>query len=113
MRRGEIWIADLNPRGGTEPAKTRPVLIVQAQDLIDAGHPSTIVLPLTTNLIDGAEPLRIRIRATGKLRESDVLVDQIRAIDNRRLVRGPVARASSSMVTKIENALREVLDLLD
>ncbi|MDP9360913.1 MAG: hypothetical protein M3P29_05610, partial [Acidobacteriota bacterium] len=45
---------------------------MQSQDLIDAGHPSSIVLPLTTNLIDGAEPLRIRIRAGERLRAEAV-----------------------------------------
>ena len=34
-RRGEIWLADLNPRRGTEPGKTRPVVAVQAQALLD------------------------------------------------------------------------------
>ena len=110
MRRGEVWIADLNPRFGTEPGKTRPVLVIQSQDLNDVEHPSTIVLPLTTNLIDGAEPLRVRIKSE-KLKASDVLIDQIRAIDNRRLIKGPVARLSSSTMTRIETAIREVLDL--
>ena len=59
-KRGEIWLADLNPRRGTEPGKTRPVLIVQAQALLDAEHPSTLVVPLTTQLVDAAEPLRER-----------------------------------------------------
>ena len=82
-------MADLNPRRGTEPGKTRPVLVLQAQALLDAGHPSTLIAPLTTRLVNGAEPLRIRIPATGQLqRDSDALVDQLRAIDNRRLVRG-------------------------
>lgn len=111
MRRGEVWIADLNPRMGTEPGKTRPVLVIQSQDLNDVEHPSTIVLPLTTNLIDDADPLRVRIRSE-KLKTSDVLIDQIRAIDNRRLVKGPVARLSSSTMTRIEAAIREVLDLM-
>lgn len=85
--RGEVWLANLNPRRGTEPGKTRPVLIVQAQALIDAGHPSTLAVPLTTNLIDDAEPLRIRVPAQASLsRDSDLLIDQLRAIDNRRLV---------------------------
>ena len=89
-KRGEIWLADLNPRRGTEPGKTRPVLIVQAQALLDAEHPSTLVIPLTTQLVDDAEPLRIRVRASGSLKkESDALIDQMRAIDNRRLVQGP------------------------
>src|SRR5271155_2391723 len=81
--RVEVWLANLNPRRGTEPGKTHPVLIVQAQALIDAGHPSTLIVPLTTNLIDDAEPLRIRVRAQSSLlRDSELLIDQLRAIDN-------------------------------
>ena len=110
--RGEVWVADLSPRRGTEPGKTRPVLVVQAQALLDAGHPSTLVAPLTTRLVDDAEPLRIRISATGDLqRDSDVLVDQLRAIDNRRLVRGPLARVRPRVMAQVGQALLDVLDL--
>jgi len=66
--RGEVWLADLNPRRGTEPGKTRPVVVVQAQALLNADHPSTLVVPLTTQLIDDAEPLRIRIEASSRLK---------------------------------------------
>ena len=112
--RGEVWVADLNPPKGTEPGKPRPVLIVQAQALLDAGHPSTIVTPLTTRLVDEAEPLRIRIPAAGDLqRDSDALIDQLRAIDNRRLVRGPLARVGRRLMTRVEEALLEVLDLAE
>ena len=112
--RGEIWLADLNPRRGTEPGKARPVLIVQAQALLDAGHPSTLVAPLTTRLVNDAQPLRIRIPATDALQlESDVLIDQLRAIDNRRLVRGPLARAEAAVMAGVTAALREVLDLVE
>jgi mRNA interferase MazF len=112
--RGEVWLANLNPRRGTEPGKLRPVLIVQAQALIDAGHPSTLVVPLTTNVISRAEPLRIGLAASGDLRDaSDLLIDQLRAIDNRRLVEGPLLRLSNSLMTRIGNAIREVLDLAD
>ena len=111
-KRGEIWLADLNPRRGTEPGKTRPVLIVQAQALLDAEHPSTLVVPLTTHLIDGAEPLRVRIRAAGSLkRDSDALIDQVRAIDNRRLVQGPLSRLPAQQLAGLGDALLEVLDL--
>ena len=110
--RGEVWVADLNPRRGTEPGKTRPVLVVQAQALLDAGHPSTLIAPLTTRLVDDAEPLRIRISAAGDLqRDSDALVDQLRAIDNRRLVRGPLTQVRPLVMAKVAQALLEVLDL--
>ncbi|MEI6244637.1 MAG: type II toxin-antitoxin system PemK/MazF family toxin [Acidobacteriota bacterium] len=111
-KRGEIWLADLNPRRGTEPGKTRPVLIVQAQALLDAEHPSTLVVPLTTQLIDDAEPLRFRIRAAGSLkRDSDALIDQVRAIDNRRLVQGPLSRLPAQQLRALGDALLEVFDL--
>lgn len=83
---GEVRLADLNPRVGTELGKLRPVLIIQNQILLDIDHPSTLIVPLTTNLIDEAQPLRIRIKAQDKLqKDSDLLIDQIRAIDNQRL----------------------------
>ena len=111
-KRGEIWLADLNPRRGTEPGKTRPVLIVQAQALLDAEHPSTLVVPLTTQLVDAAEPLRIRIRASGTLKkDSDALIDQVRAIDNRRLVQGPLSRLQPQQLDALAHALLEVLEL--
>ena len=72
-KRGEVWLADLNPPHGTVPGKTRPVLIVQSQALLDAGHPSTYAIPLTTQLVGGAEPLRIRLRADGRLRRDSNL----------------------------------------
>lgn len=112
--RGEIWLANLNPRRGTEPGKTRPVLIVQSQALLDADHPSTLIVPLTTNLIEDAEPLRIRVSAAEQLRQdSDLLIDQLRAIDNRRLIQGPLLRLSERLMKKVGDAIREVLDLVD
>ncbi|MCS6328615.1 MAG: type II toxin-antitoxin system PemK/MazF family toxin [Nitrospira sp.] len=111
-KRGAIWLADLNPRRGTEPGKTRSVLIVQAQALIDAGHPSTLIIPLTTQLIDDAEPLRLRVQAQGKLRkDSDLLLDQLRVIDNQRLIEGPLTRLTAAQLRTVARAIEEVLEL--
>ena len=110
--RGEVWMAHLDPHRGTEPGKTRPVLIVQSQALLDANHPSTLIVPLTTNLVDDAEPLRIRLPASGRLRRnSDLLVDQLRAIDNRRLIEGPLTRLPRPLMARVDEAVREVLGL--
>jgi mRNA interferase MazF len=111
-KRGEVWLANLNPRRGTEPGKTRPVLVVQANALIDAGHPSTLIVPLTTNLIEDAQPLRIRVHAQSSLRrDSDLLIDQLRAIDNRVLVKGPLARLDEATMVQVGAAICEVLGL--
>ena len=110
--RGEVWLANLNPKHGTEPGKTRPVLIVQAQALLDVHHPSTLIIPLTTKLVNDTEPLRLRVAAAGRLRrDSDLLIDQLRAIDNRRLVQGPVTRLPSTFMQRVDEAIKEVLDL--
>ena len=71
---GEIWLADLSPKVGTELGKLRPVLVIQDQILLDAEHPSTLIVPLTTNLIDNAEPLRIRIKPKDNLQKESVFL---------------------------------------
>lgn len=109
-RRGDIWTANLNPGRGSEPGKTRPVVIFQSQTLLDINHPSTVIMPLTTKLIDNADPLRLRVRARDRLRaDSDVLVDQVRAIDNLRLVDGPIASLTKEEMTRLQEYALEVL----
>ena len=109
---GEIWLANLNPGKGSEPGKTRPVLVVQSQALLDAGHPSTLVVPLTTRIIEDAEPLRIRVTAHGLLKQdSDLLIDQLRAIDNRRLTEGPLTRCDANLMARVYDAICAVLEM--
>jgi mRNA interferase MazF len=78
-----IYIADLNPRYGTEPGKKRPVVVVQT-DLLNDVHPSTIICPISSKVSPKAEILRIHIdlKEAGLRASSDILVDQIRSIDN-------------------------------
>jgi mRNA interferase MazF len=107
---GEIWLADLNPKTGTEPGKFRPVLIIQDQVLLDILHPSTLIIPLTTNLIEDSEPLRLRIKAHNNLeKDSDLLIDQMRAIDNRRFKQGPFTKCDDMFMKKVHRAILEVI----
>lgn len=86
--RGQIWLANLNPvKRNNEIGKIRPVLVFQNDEINQGGYPTTIVLPLTTQLIDDAQPIRMRIEKREKLtHDSDVILTQIRAIDNVRFV---------------------------
>ena len=59
-RRGFLYLADLEPRAGTKPRKTGPVLVIQTDLLNEAGHPSTWVLPCTTRLT-GENLLRVAL----------------------------------------------------
>lgn len=103
ITRFDVWIADLNPRFGTEPGKTRPVLIVQT-DLLNIVHSSTLICPITTNLKLDAQTLRVYIeKGVGGLdQDCQVLIDQLRAIDNKRLIKkiGRIPRKISQLVTE-------------
>jgi len=112
IKQFEIWIADLNPQIGTEPGKTRPVLVIQSNLLNKIPHPSTIVCPITTKIEKEAEILRVHlIKGMANLYEScDIMVDQIRAIDNKRLVK-KVGELPHEMISQIKENLSIVLDL--
>ena len=57
-----------------------------------------------------AEPLRIRVKAVGDVpKDSDLLLDRMRAIDNRRLVRGPLLRVTGSDMKRVVQALLELI----
>ena len=112
IKQYEIWIADLNPQIGTEPGKTRPVLVVQTNLLNKVLHPSTIICPITTNVYKGAEILRVHLKkGQSKLQhDSDILIDQIRAIDNKRLVK-KIGSLPSATKKLIKENISIILDL--
>lgn len=111
IKRFEIWIADLNPRMGTETGKIRPVLVVQT-DLLNKEHPSTIICPITTNVKLDSEILRVHLKKSkfGLKEDCDVMIDQVRAIDNKRLVRR-IGQVDINIGEKIIENLKVVLDL--
>lgn len=88
ISRGVLYLAHLAPRSGTEPGKTRPVVVIQTDLLNELDHPSTWVLPCTTRLT-GENQLRVVLPrgVAGNRQMCEVMIDQSRAIDNRRFVR--------------------------
>ncbi|BBP45777.1 mRNA interferase [Thiosulfatimonas sediminis] len=112
LKRGGIYLANLNPAKGSEPGKVRPVLVIQNDWLNEVQHATVIVLPLTTVLVDDAEPLRFRLFARDKLQKSsDVLCDQIRALDLRRITSDCLTTLTSAELASIEQNLKQVLNL--
>ena len=112
IERSWFYLADLNPSRGTEPGKTRPVLVLQTDLLNLIDHPSTIALPLTTRVVENAEPLRVNVPAgtPGFDRSSDVLIDQLRAIDNQHLIK-PIAPVPADIMETVIHCVKLVLDL--
>lgn len=109
VKQYEIWLADLNPAKGTEPGKRRPVVIVQT-DLLNEVHLSTLICPVTTNVREDVELLRVALKKNKLDKPSDVLVDQIRAIDNKRLI-SKLGVLTPDQVKKLRRNLATVLDL--
>jgi mRNA interferase MazF len=112
IKQYEIWIADLNPQIGTEPGKTRPVLVIQTNLLNKVTHPSTIVCPITTKVEKKSEILRVHLKkgTVGLLQHCDVLIDQIRTIDNKRLTR-KIGSLPDDLIQKVRENILIVLDL--
>lgn len=114
LRRGQVWIANLNPNRGREVGKTRPVLVVQGDWLSAAQSRTVVVLPLTSDVRRDAEPLRVTIGARGGLRtDSQVIVDQPRTLDRRRLGDGPLTELSVEEMARVEESLLAVLGVFD
>ena len=112
IKQFEIWIADLNPQIGTEPGKTRPVLVIQTNLLNKIPHPSTIVCPMTSNVKKGSEILRIHLKkGTANFHQAcDVMIGQVRAIDNKRLTK-KIGVLPDELVDLVKENIQIVLDL--
>jgi mRNA interferase MazF len=112
IKQFEVWIADLNPQLGTETGKKRPVLIVQTNLLNQIPHPSTIICPITTNVQPDAEILRVHLKkGTANLNENcDVMIDQIRAIDNKRLIK-KIGILPTNLIPKVKENIGIIIDL--
>lgn len=111
IRQFDIWIADLEPQRGTETGKVRPVLIVQT-NLLNNEHPSTVICPVTTNVEKDSDILRVHIRkgiANLKI-ESDIMIDQIRAVDNRRLL-NKIGELTKEFQLKVKDNIKIIFDL--
>ena len=111
IKQYEIWIADLNPQIGTEAGKTRPVLIIQTNLLNKIEHPSTIICPLTAQVKKGSTILRVHLKkgVANVLENCDIMVDQIRAIDNKRFLK-KVGKLPGNLIKQIQENIKIVLD---
>lgn len=113
VRRGELWAVDFEPQSHREePGKTgRPALVLQTDALNQAGHASTIVIPGTSQASVTYEdmfPLRVRLPANlsnGLRHTTDLLIDQVRAVSNQRLIRR-LGAADAATLARAEQALR-------
>ncbi len=107
----EIYLANLNPKKGHEVGKTRPVVVIHSQ-LIEGLLSTSIICPITTQL-SSATLLRVNISlqdatTTGLSEPSDVIMDQIRSIDNQRLIK-KLGELPPAQVEQLQKSLQTIL----
>lgn len=112
MKRGEIWVGNLNPARGAEFGKIRPVLIFQSNALSAADIGTVVVLPLTSQSRYDASRYRVTIEARGKLyKDSQVVVTNPRTLDLSRIGEGPLTTLTSEEMARVERSLLVVLGM--
>jgi len=102
VKRGEIWLVNLDPTLGSEIRKTRPCVVVSPAEMHD--HLRTaIVAPMTT----GSRPAPFRIAITHGGKKGLILLDQMRAVDKVRLAK-KLGAVSAKTLTSALTTLQEV-----
>jgi len=112
MRRGEIWWASLPSPRGSEPAYSRPVLIVQADSFNVSRISTVIVVALTGNmaLADAPGNVILNRKHTDLPKDSVANVSQLLTLD-KSFLRERVSRLSASLLRRVEAGLRLALSL--
>ena len=104
VKRGEIWLANLDLTVGSEIQKTRPCVVISPPEMHDYLR-TAMVAPMTTG--SHPAPFRIAVRHRGK--NGLILLDQIRAIDKSRLVKRSGALSAAALSATL-STLREVFE---
>jgi mRNA interferase MazF len=108
IRRGEIWWVCLDPARGSEIRKTRPCVVISA-DEVNRQRRTPVVIPLSS-APDAAPPVVVSVPSAGL--DSVAVVDQIRAVDKSRFVR-TTGNLGAEDLAALESALSRVLALPD
>jgi len=112
IRRGHVYLVDFNPRIKTKSGKLRPAVVLQSDLVSEAGYPSTVVVPTTTQLVENAGLLRLRLKrgVAGIERESDVLIGQLIAVANESFSQ-EIGVLPVALLRELERRVRIVLEL--
>ena len=105
VKRGDVWLADLNPVRGSEQAGMRPVLIVQTNS-INRFTTTVLTIPFTTNLRRSALPSCVQVASGegGLSSESVALCHQLRVLDKTRITR-KLGELSIVTLEKVEDCV--------
>ena len=105
-KRGEVYLVNFDPTIGSEIKKTRPALIVQ-NDIGNEFSPITIVAAITSQYDDNLYPTEVLIEPPegGLIKNSIVLLNQIRSVDKKRLIKR-LGKLTPTSMKQIERAIK-------
>ena len=104
IRRGDIWLVNLDPTVGHEIRKSRPGVIIQ-NDIGNEYSFITIIAPITSKNVDQVYPFEVGLKNSKLDKESKVLLNQIRAIDKKRLIK-KLSAVTFDDLEKINDAIK-------
>ena len=104
VKRGELYYADLSPVVGSEQGGIRPILIVQ-NDVGNKYSPTIIAAAVTSKINKAKLPTHIEIpSAYGLVKDSVILLEQIRTLDKRRL-KERIGELPPQTMTRVNRAI--------
>ena len=111
IKRGDIFYADLSPVVGSEQGGIRPVLIIQ-NDVGNRHSPTVICAAITSKMNKAKLPTHIEVDAVKYhlVKNSVVLLEQIRTIDKQRL-KDFICHVDKKLMFQVEEALKISLEL--
>ena len=111
IKRGDIFLVNLEPVKGSEQGRIRPALIIQ-EDISNEYSPTTIIAPITSKIFSKEFPTNVFLsKQDSKLdKDSTILLNQIRAIDKSRLIKR-ISQIDFTLMKKVDSAIKIILDL--
>lgn len=112
IKKGDIFLANLEPVKGSEQGGIRPVLIIQ-NDISNQHSPVTIIAAITSRVYDKEFPTNVKLLSvdSGLPKDSTVLLNQIRTIDKSRIIK-KLKNLDKNLMNKIDLAIMISLDLV-
>ena len=111
LLRGDIVLANLEPSFGSEQGRTRPVIIIQ-NNILNQYSPTTIIAPITSKVYEKEYPTNVFLNKenSGLDKDSTLLLNQIRVIDKRRIIK-KLGFLDEEIMRKVYLAIKVSLDL--
>ena len=110
MKRGEIWLVNLDPIIGREQAGTRPALIISTDGFNESGLELLIVCPLTSKYKGFPTHVDIKAGEGGLTMDSHIKVEDIKSISVKRFIK-KIGKVDTKIMNRVEDILRKIFKI--